>query len=269
MEINPDWQLQLQNTGYVDLENWNDTIADIQNEDVREIRGRLNFNLRHRNKKVSGLNYGLNGNFMRSSKNFSLVWQGTERDYSGIYRSYPGTMTLTEITTFYLDPFLNYVTPREVQHTLRSRILFSNSDNSNDQSVNSTVYFGEYQLQRTFSKMRDLNMIAGVSGSYTTSNSDVFVGGDSSGVNNAKNLSLYMQLDKKFWKVLNVSLGVRGEYYQINQTEFVVKPVFRSGVSWKAGRESYVRFSYGQGYRFPTIAEKYIRTSSGWSRSLP
>ncbi len=249
--------------GYVSRRDYTDTVADITNDEVREIRGRFNFNLRYRNKKYSGLNYGINGNFMRSSKNFSLVWQATEKDETGRYRSYPGTMTLTEISTFYLDPFVNYITSIGVQHTFRSRILFSNSDNSNDQSIRSTVYFGEYQVQRKFSKILNLNLIAGASGSYTTSESDLFVGGDSSGVNNAKNFSLYMQLDKKFWKVLNVSVGVRGEYYQVNQTEFVVKPVFRSGLSWKAGRESYVRYSYGQGYRFPTIAEKYIYTTSG------
>ncbi|MFT6211149.1 MAG: iron complex outermembrane receptor protein [Bacteroidia bacterium] len=253
----------LTSLGYVDIANTVDTVADIGNRDVREIRGRFNFNLRYRNRKIRGLNYGLNGNFMRSSKNFSLVWQGNENDRTGLYRSYPGTMTLTEITTFYLDPFINYITPTGVQHVFRSRILFNDSDNSNAQSVNSTVFFGEYQIQRTFEKMKGLNVIAGAAGSYTTSKSDIFVGGDSSGVNNAKNFSLYMQLDQKFFKAVNVSLGVRGEYFQINDTEFVVRPVFRAGMSWRAGRESYIRASYGQGYRFPTIAEKYIRTNSG------
>lgn len=256
-------QTTLRGVGYVDITNPADTVADIANDEVREIRGRLNFNLRYRNKKISGLNYGVNGNFMRSSKNFSLVWQSTENDRSGLYRSYPGTMTLTEITTFYVDPFVNYITPRGVQHTFRSRILFNNSDNSNDQSVQSTVYLGEYQIQRTFEKMKGLNVIAGASGSYTTSKSEIFIAGDSSGVNNAKNFSLYMQVDRKFFKVVNVSMGVRGEYFQINDKEFVVKPVFRAGLSWRAGRESYIRGSYGQGYRFPTIAEKYIMTSSG------
>jgi outer membrane receptor protein involved in Fe transport len=253
----------LTSLGYVDIANTVDTVVDIGNRDVREIRGRFNFNLRYRNRKIRGLNYGLNGNFMRSSKNFSLVWQGNENDRTGLYRSYPGTMTLTEITTFYLDPFINYITPTGVQHVFRSRILFNDSDNSNAQSVNSTVFFGEYQIQRTFEKMKGLNVIAGAAGSYTTSKSDIFVGGDSSGVNNAKNFSLYMQLDQKFFKAVNVSLGVRGEYFQINDTEFVVRPVFRAGMSWRAGRESYIRASYGQGYRFPTIAEKYIRTNSG------
>ncbi len=262
-EVDSFTQANLRNVGYVNPQNLADTVADIGNDEVREVRGRFNFNLRYRNKKVTGLSYGLNGNFMRSSKNFSLVWQSTEKNEDGRYRAYPRTMTLTEITTFYLDPFVKYVTPRGIQHTLRSRILFNNSDNSNNQSVRSTVYFGEYQIQRSFSQMSGLNMIAGVAGAYSTSESDIFVGGDSSGVNNSKNFSLYMQLDKKFWKVLNVSVGVRGEYFQINDTEFVVRPVFRTGLSWKAGRESYVRGSYGQGYRFPTIAEKYILTNSG------
>ncbi|MGB0917914.1 MAG: TonB-dependent receptor [Flavobacteriales bacterium] len=262
-EVDSFTQANLRNVGYVNPQDLSDTVPDIRNNQVREIRGRFNFNLRYRNKKVPGLNYGLNGNFMRSSKNFSLVWQSTEKNTDGKFRSYPRTMTLTEINTFYLDPFVKYVTRRGVQHTLRGRILFNDSNNSNDQDVRSTVYFGEYQIQRTFTKMRDLNLIAGVAGAYSTSVSDIFVGGDTSGVNNSKNFSLYMQLDKKFFKALNVSMGVRGEYFQINNTEFVVRPVFRAGLSWKAGKASYVRGSYGQGYRFPTIAEKYIRTTSG------
>lgn len=146
---------------------------------------------------------------------------------------------------------------------MKARVLFNNSDNSNAQSTQSTVVYADYKIQRTFENMGQLNLIAGAAGNYTTSQSEVFVGGDSSGVNNAKNFSLYMQLDKKFFKSVNVSLGVRGEYFQINDTEFVVRPVFRTGLSWRAGRESYLRFSYGQGYRFPTIAEKYIFTVSG------
>ncbi|MDP6908978.1 MAG: TonB-dependent receptor, partial [Flavobacteriales bacterium] len=283
----PSTQFQsLWGAGYIDKVT-GDTVADIANDQVREIRGRFNFNLRYRNKKITGLAYGLNGNFMRSSKNFSLIWNnkgvsdpngigilpGVTDTASylnqlyigddGLYRAYPGTMTLTEITTFYFDPFVTYVTSRGIQHSLRSRVLYSNNQNSNDQSNKSTMFFGEYQLQRTFSKLYNLSMAAGASGSYTMSESEVFVGGDTSGSNNAKNFSLFMQLDKKFWKVLNLSVGVRGEYYQINDQEFAVKPVFRSGVSFKMGRETYVRYSYGQGYRFPTIAEKFIQTTSG------
>jgi len=276
--------IMLRGAGYIDLLT-GDTIADIAPNEVREVRGRFNFNLRYRDKKVKRLTYGLNGNFMRSSKNFSLIWNNKganpasytipsgvdSAEYvsklfnsnNGLYRSYPGTMTLTEITTFYIDPFIKYVTSAGVQHSLRTRILYANNDNSNNQSNRSTMFYGEYQIQRSLSKKYDLNMAAGLSGSYTDAQSEVFVGGNPDGSNNAKNFSLFMQLDKKFWKVVNLSAGVRGEYYQINDQEFVVRPVIRSGVSFKMGKATYVRGSYGQGYRFPTIAEKFIETTSG------
>jgi outer membrane cobalamin receptor len=245
------------------IDGLGDTIADIANSEVREVRGRINFNLRRRSKKISGLAYGLNGNFMRSSKNFSLVWNANESNQNGRYSAYPGTMTLTEIFTFYVDPFITYVTSRGVQHSLKTRILYTDQDNSNNQSSQSTVYFGDYQLQRTFSRMKDLNVIAGLAANYTTGSSQIYVGGNPDGKNNAKNVSLYMQFDKKFWSAINFSLGVRGEYFQINDLEFVIRPVVRTGMSFKIAKASYVRASFGQGYRFPTIGEKYILTNSG------
>lgn len=248
-------------TGSVDA--LGDSIPDIGNSEVREVRGRINFNLRRRSKKIAGLAYGINGNFMRSSKNFSLVWNSNENTPNERFRSYPGTMTLTEITTFYIDPFVTYVTSRGVQHSFRNRILYTDNDNSNNQSSRSTVYMSDYQLQRTFSKMKELNVVLGVSGFYTDAESDVYVGGNTNGKNNAKNFSAYLQLDKRFWSALNLSLGVRGEYFQINDLEFVVRPVFRSGLSFKVGKATYFRSSFGQGYRFPTIGEKYILTNSG------
>lgn len=240
-----------------------DTVPDIANNEVREVRGRINFNLRKRSKKITGLAYGVNGNFMRNSKNFSLVWNSNENNPNDRYLAYPGTMTLTEITTFYVDPFITYVTPRGVQHSLRMRVLYTDNDNSLNQSSRSTVYLGDYQLQRTFSRMKDLNVVLGVAGAYTDAESEVYVGGNPSGENNAKNISAYLQLDKRFWSALNASIGVRGEYFQINDLEFVVRPVVRTGLSFKVAKATFARASFGQGYRFPTIGEKYILTNSG------
>jgi iron complex outermembrane receptor protein len=41
------------------------------------------------------------------------------------------------------------------------------------------------------------------------------------------------------------------------------KPVFRAGANYKLGQATYLRASYGQGYRFPSIAEKFIVTGLG------
>ncbi|HXC06311.1 MAG TPA: TonB-dependent receptor plug domain-containing protein, partial [Bacteroidia bacterium] len=88
---------------HANLGSFNDTT--IRNNNVGEKTARFNFNLRYRPKKLPKLNYGLNGNFMQSSNNLSLIW---DNDTTGLYRAYPHTMTLQNQTMLYLDPFVNF-----------------------------------------------------------------------------------------------------------------------------------------------------------------
>jgi len=41
------------------------------------------------------------------------------------------------------------------------------------------------------------------------------------------------------------------------------KPVFRFGINYQFANQSYLRGSWGQGYRYPTIAEKFVTTQVG------
>lgn len=231
----------------------------ITNEDVSERKGRFNFNLRYRPKNVEGLSFGVNGNFMKTHSNFSLVWLDTD---TGIYSAYPGTMTLSDQTMMYVDPFITYYSKKGYRHSFKSRIFYTDNQNGNNQSNTSTVYFGDYQFQRKFTSIEDLTLTAGLAGNYTMSEAQLYSGSGTPN-NTARNFAAYLQLDKKFLKLVSASLGVRYEYYQINDQEFVVKPVFRGGLNCKVGQESYIRGSFGQGYRFPTIAEKFIVTNAG------
>ena len=49
----------------------------------------------------------------------------------------------------------------------------------------------------------------------------------------------------------------------MNNEENVVKPIFRTGLNLRLAKATYLRYSYGQGYRFPTITEKFIKTRTG------
>jgi iron complex outermembrane receptor protein len=55
---------------------------------------------------------------------------------------------------------------------------------------------------------------------------------------------------------------MRYEHFSIND-DSDGKPVFRAGANYQVAEETYIRSSFGQGFRFPTIAEKYIRTGLG------
>jgi iron complex outermembrane receptor protein len=61
---------------------------------------------------------------------------------------------------------------------------------------------------------------------------------------------------------------VRYENFTVNSERQSV-PVFRAGATWQAMEATYLRASYGQGFRFPTIGERFITTNIGDLRIYP
>ena len=83
-----------------------------------------------------------------------------------------------------------------------------------------------------------------------------------------------MQYDQRFWDRLSVSAGVRAEYYRIDKhyreadtkvfgSKIPFRPVFRAGLNYQLADYSFLRASFGQGYRNPSITEKYLRKDIG------
>lgn len=231
----------------------------ITESQVGERTGRFNFNLRYRPKNFPQLNYGINGNFMKSTNNFSLIW---DNDSTGLYRAFPHTMTLQNQTILYVDPFINYFTKNGLKHSLRARYYYTLNDLTNNQSNETHVVYSEYQFTKAFLAISGLNVTGGIVLNQTYSHAALYNNGISPD-NRLQNYAAYTQIDKKIWKVLNASLGFRGEYFKMNDEEYVSKPIFRSGLNLKLAKATYLRYSYGQGYRFPTITEKFINTSTG------
>jgi iron complex outermembrane receptor protein len=236
-----------------------DTITNFTEKDLISMRGRVNFNLRYRSKKIRGLNYGINGNFMKAQSNMPLAWLN---DSTGLYRAYPGAIFLQDQFIFNVDPFVNYFTQTEGKHSLRGRILRVDNQMSANQSNKATTYYGDYMFQKTFPQLKNLDFIGGITSTFTDSWSNIYVGSGTPN-NQLLNVSAYTQLENKINKTLNLSVGGRLEYFQLNDTITALKPIFRAGTSIKIYRETFLRASYGQGYRFPTITERFIQTGVG------
>ncbi len=235
-----------------------DTVAVFSNNDMIKKRARVNFNLRYRAKHIEGLNFGVNANFMLNKTNMVFAWLN---DSLGLYRGYPGAVFLEDQTLFNVDPFIKYTTKNGLSHSIQTRIFHSDNVISNNQSNKGTMYFGEYQIQRKF-KSIDLNFIAGTTGNISYSSSRLYV---SSGQpdNKIVNTSAYIQLDKKFWRVLNLSGGIRYENFKINNLKSDDAFIYRFGGNLQITRGTFIRSSYGTGYRYPTITERYITTKAG------
>lgn len=236
-----------------------DTVSNFNEQQMSMKRARLNFNLRYRSKKYKGLNYGINGNVMVSQSNLAFAWLN---DSSGLYRAYPGAVFLQDQFIFNVDPFINLHTDTDGQHHLRMRILHADNEMTANQSNRATTYYGDYMFKKSYPNLTDFDFVGGITGTYTNSFANLYAGSGSPN-NNLMNISAYTQIEKKFKKTLNLSVGGRLEYFELNDSITALKPIFRAGSSIKLYQETYLRTSYGQGYRFPTITERFIRTGVG------
>jgi outer membrane receptor protein involved in Fe transport len=242
-----------------------------------EQRYRANANLRYRfTKKFQGLQVGINANTIRTKGGLFLTW---DNDSIGALR--PAGGDLSHYITFRsnIDPFITYNTKKNARHTLRGRFFRSTNLNNTDQESTADVYYSEYQYQKRFEK--GLTWTLGAVYNYNEVHS-----GPLYGTHFSNNAALFTQVDKK-WKRLSASFGIRGEYFKTDSVETredvyllmdrskpiakqsKVKPVFRAGLNYHLFSATYLRASFGQGFRFPSVAERFIKTSAGGLNIYP
>ncbi|MBT5699583.1 MAG: TonB-dependent receptor [Flavobacteriales bacterium] len=255
-----------------------------------EITDRLRWNLnsRYKSKQYTGLSYGVNANFLYQTTGSAIIWNGLDQAYIPLNNE----ITNTNGDTYNIDPFIQYVTENNT-HNLKTRYLKVINDNSTNgqddaQDNESETFYSDYQWQHNF-KAINLRVTTGTTNEIVLARSDLFQGN-----NYRQNHSLYSQLDKK-WNKINLSLGTRYEYFKVrSEQKYLIngdsineyaraKPVFRAGLNYQIAEATYLRTSWGQGFRFPSMAEMFISTNysgieifpnpelkpeSGWSSEI-
>jgi iron complex outermembrane receptor protein len=83
------------------------------------------------------------------------------------------------------------------------------------------------------------------------------------------NASIYSQIDANLLKKLKISSGVRWELNTLDGDLYYSVPVLRAGLNYQAGKATFLRASLGQGYRFPSVAEKFTETSISALKIFP
>lgn len=234
-------------------------------KDTYKKYGRFNLNTRYR--ATDRLTFGLAANINQGSSGSYFYWKSEEEAYEGA----PTTLSSRERLRYNVDPSITYFDRAGNRHKVLGRYYFVDNDNDRDQSNSSQWYYGEYQFQRRFS---DLNLVttAGLVVSGNQIAAELY--GDTTFT--ASNLAAFLQLEKKLGDKLNLSAGFRYERNVLNNPGFTYdqgtvdpseekesKPVFRLGLNYELTPYTFLRASWGQGYRFPTVAEKFIFTDAG------
>ena len=248
---------------------------------------RANFRIRYRFKKIEGLNVGVNTLLYWSWGTTFFLWDSIGKKG---YTPLPGTVTKYENGRYMIDPYLNYTDKHNNNISFKYRWLNSSNINSTGQGSLADRHILDLSYQRPFdiSEKVKLKFIAGVGARLdrvkppTNANDTTSAGTrqhitDSLGYyptpylygnkpHYANNASVYAQLDAKFFNRLSVILGARWEYFNVdgqNSLKDLTYPLFRLGLNYQAADATYIRASFGQGFRYPSIAEFFVTTSVG------
>ena len=245
-------------------------------------RFRVNGKIRHLHTSDEGILKSVSGlawNFAYEEGGQFFFWSGL--DSMALLPSDPKSPYILDARTDYIQrrmslaPFATFYTPNNGEHILQSKYYNNMSTNFGAEQVMTHHVFGEYQYKWSNEKT-GYSFVGGLSTYYTNGRGLSY--GDKT--YDAFNVSGYIQADKVFWSKLTLSMGTRLEYNKIdsitpnNQLPFIsrlsnatielpVKPLFRLGLNYKVTQGSWLRASWGQGFRVPTINEYFIDLTRG------
>ncbi|MCH2023868.1 MAG: TonB-dependent receptor [Saprospiraceae bacterium] len=263
-----------------------------------ERKYRFNSNMRYRfNTKVNiganfNINYGQSASFFIWGNEMPLVspfFTTGDTVVNDIYVPIANSITESVIFRVNIDPYFTAYDKKNGKHRLQTRYYHVNNQNGQNQSNLSNLGYAEYQYQRKFkinsSFFGDFKFVTGAVGMYTYAESQLF----GNATYNIVNAAFYIQGEQGLIKEknsdntkLSITFGARVEYNRIESPDSVqvdptqaglilnpeplsqeAKPVFRLGLNYELTPFTFIRASWGQGYRYPTIAERYITTQIG------
>lgn len=237
-----------------------------------ERRARLNTNLRYRFKKVDGLSIGVNANYMINQISDFFMWDSDTCPY--ISNTMFGATAPTQGYRVNVDPYVQYFANNGDRHSLRTRFFRTMNEVVIDTMKNSLgdVWYAEYQYQKDLDHWK---VSAGAVENYQEVVSNMFSD------HYSNEFAAYAQGDARYGR-LKFSLGVRLEYFKVDtamtKTEirfgkdtvfFPIKPVARLGANYQVAEATFLRASFGQGYRFPAVSEKFISMALGAIKIFP
>jgi len=225
-----------------------------------ETLGMISLRLKHHSSRVEGLKYGINLTGGKTYKIDFILW---ENALDGGLKQDTSTISRLQGYYFAADPYISLARGGKYRHDIRMRLQASENrfPVRIANNAGSVSLYGEYQFWYGISE--HISLTAGFSETWSTIRSNFF--GDHHGLN----LAGFAQAEVRPAGRLKITGGVRLEQSILDGEADRLVPVFRTGVNFQAARYTFLRASFGQGYRYPSIAEKHASTTLGSVRIFP
>jgi outer membrane receptor protein involved in Fe transport len=222
-------------------------------------RARINWKTRFRPENNKNLTWGVNGNIMSDREGIFFLWEDWDTAGFKPFQGYLDTTTSTLLNWQFkwmsVDPWLNYLDKYKNEHRFKMRFYNNNVNYTDTTGGNGYLVNLDYQFHREFKY--DVIITSGMQGYYF--NVDDYELGIHDGISGG----VYLQADKKLFDRLFINIGIREEFYQIDTTAGAAVPIVKAGLNYKVGALTNIRLSFGQGYRFPSLVEKYAKSNLG------
>lgn len=228
-------------------------------EDEYEKRARMDIHLQY-NPSDTRWSFGLNMNGMLVHSSDFFLWQNAD---SGAYRQNPEGVVPLSGYRITVDPSVTFHSGEKGIHSLKTR-YFGNVNTMPDRPEKNnrfSLMLGEYRYSRELTP--DIRLTLGAYDNYTRVQSRLY------GNHYRNEMAFFAQMNATLFGKLKGTLGFRWENYKLDDQWTTGTPVFRAGLNYKLFPFTRIRASFGQGYRFPSIAEKYTATSVGALNIFP
>lgn len=241
----------------------------------QEDRARVSGTFYYRPEKWRALKAGVSYNLQFQKTGNFIIWESDSLGYTpsggADTTKEESTLTYNSGIRFNFDPYAKLIDKKGNLHVLKTRYYYVQNNNITNpsQSSDASVSYGDYQFQKRWG-----SKTVATSG-FTMIRNDVR--SNLFGDHSSNNLALYSQFEYNLDK-LDLTGGIRLEYFEqdgrrgdsdfnfnrdTTKKQIPVYPIIRLGAHYQVAKFSHFRASFGQGIRYPAVAERYITTNVG------
>jgi len=213
-----------------------------------ERRARISFKTRKffKDGKVAA---GIDGNFLYKRQGIFLFWAN---DTTGAYlpfssNSNPSTNDLWTS----VDPWVKWTDSHDNRHSAKVRYYMTSQPLNDRMEPIAHNITADYQLRGELPY--EIAMSTGLSASQT-----IFLDANVGGRHLGNLAGAFFQLQRS-WERLELQAGWRYEYFRVDTVVTPARPVQSYGLNYSVTPKTSFRASYGEGFRFPSGIERFLK----------
>lgn len=206
---------------------------------------------------------GINMNLMFEESGRFFLWHNAD---SGTLKPLNNYVVEDDFRVVSFDPHAEWVKGKS-SHSFKGRFyqvkrfVVRNPSNLNENDAVANIYAFDYNFKRNLMKGLDL-----VAGSYMTTL--WAVGNVYKGEFAGYSVAGFAQADYRY-KRWSFVLGGRYEINALASLEVPTGLLKRAGINYQMAEKTFLRWNYSEGFRFPTIGEKFVEDKASDLRIFP